>query len=87
MDDVTGHRIDALERDVRKLREESVSPHWLDERFARLRDQIAVVAEDVAEIKQADRSRRLATYTAVVVGVVSLVSALVMVTLSTGAPV
>lgn len=84
-DDVTGHRIDALERAVRKLQAEQVSPQWLDERFGRLRDQIGTIAEDVSEIKQADRSRRMAVYTAVVVGVVSLVSALVMVGLGTGA--
>lgn len=71
-DAVTGHRLSELERDVQKLQDSAVSKDWLDERFDRLNEKIDGVI-------QTDRNRRLAMYTAVITGIISLVSALVLV--------
>lgn len=85
-DDVTGHRIDALEASVRRLQDEAVSVRWLDERFGRINDRLADMADDLSEIRQTDRQRRLAVYTAVSIGVISLIAALIMVGLSIPSP-
>lgn len=81
-DEVTGHRIEALETAVRRLQDEAVSVRWLDERFGRINDRLADMAQDLSEIRQTDRQRRLAVYTAVSIGVISLIAALIMVGLS-----
>lgn len=81
-DTITGHRLDALERAVRKLDDEAVSSRWLDERFGRLADAIGELKVDIAEMKQAEKAKRLAVYAAVVTGVISVVSALVIVAMT-----
>lgn len=79
---VIAHRVRVLEGEVQQLRQENVSPQWLDERFGRLGDQITTLARTVEDMQSTDRSRRLAVYTAVVTGVVSLVAALVVVAMT-----
>lgn len=80
--DVAGYRLSELERRVDGLTQHAVSREWLEERLKRIDDSIAVVRADVAEIKQTEKSRRMAVYGALVAGVVSVVSALVLVALT-----
>jgi type IV secretory pathway component VirB8 len=78
-DEVTAHRLDAVERALRVVQSEAVSQRWLDERFERLGDQVRNLADDIKDIRQGEKARRLAVYAALATGVVSLVSALVIV--------
>lgn len=80
--DVAGFRLSELERRVDGLTAHAVSREWLEERLKRIDDAIAVVRDDVAEIKATEKNRRNAVYAALLTGVVSVVAALVIAALT-----
>lgn len=72
---VARFRLDELQKDVEKLQADQISRDWLDEKFRTLNEKIDGVITT-------DKARRNAVYAALVTGVVSLVSALVIVALT-----